>query len=189
MSALPQKSFIFVRHGQTDWNAKGLFQGHTDVPLNATGEEQAKAAARILAGQQFDRVVSSPLQRASATARAIAEASGKPLVIDEGLIECDFGSLEGESYASVAARCDSPRDLIDHLAPDGEPWAEVLERAETVVGRWLAAHGTETVVFVAHDALLQALSERLVGEWFASGHAVPYRFAPSPSGWTRLVVS
>lgn len=189
MSALPAKSFIFVRHGQTDWNARGLFQGHTDVPLNAKGLAQADAAARILSHHAFDRIVSSPLQRASVTADAIAAATGKTLIVEPDLIECNFGSLEGQSYAEVVARAPTKRGLIDQLADDGESWPAVLERAEAIVSRWLQRHADETIVFVAHDALLQALSELLVGDWFESDHAVPYRFAPGPEGWTMTALS
>jgi probable phosphoglycerate mutase len=179
----PTRAFLFVRHGQTDWNAAGRFQGHTDVPLNDAGRRQAEAVAEMLKRVPFARIVSSPLIRARDTAEAIAGATGRPLHIEDELIECNFGSLEGACYAEVMTDSKHPKDLIGLLAPDGEQWAEVLVRARLVVGRWLDAYPAETLLFVAHDALLQALSEVLCGEWFRSRHAVPYWFEPGRGIW------
>lgn len=184
MSApLPARAFLFVRHGQTDWNAAGRFQGHTDVPLNEVGRRQAEAVADMLKAVPFARIVSSPLIRARHTAEAIAGVTGKPLHIEDALIECNFGSLEGACYAEVMTDSKHPKDLIGLLARDGEQWSEVLVRARLVVGRWMDAYPAETLLFVAHDALLQALSEVLCGEWFRSRHAVPYWFEPGREMW------
>ncbi|HEX2923305.1 MAG TPA: histidine phosphatase family protein, partial [Chloroflexota bacterium] len=67
---------LLVRHGQTDWNLDGRYQGRVDVPLNGAGLEQAALLARDLAGRQIDLLISSPLRRAMDTAGAIAEARG-----------------------------------------------------------------------------------------------------------------
>ena len=75
MAAVPRVRpvpFWFLRHGETDWNAQGLSQGHTDIPLNAVGLAQAERAARTLEGLGIASVVSSPLSRA--VARAISAA-------------------------------------------------------------------------------------------------------------------
>lgn len=181
--SFPTRAFLFVRHGQTDWNVAGRFQGHTDVPLNDAGRQQAAFVAEVMKAVPFSRIISSPLIRARDTAEAIAEATGRPLHIEGELIECNFGSLEGECYADVMSGSNAPEDLIGLLAPDGEQWAEVLVRARLVVGRWLEAYPAETLLFVAHDALLQALSEVLCGEWFRSRHAVPYWFEPVRETW------
>jgi len=74
------QTIFFVRHGQTDWNAEGRFQGHSDIPLNATGLSQAHHAARMLAACPIDRVVASPLVRAARTAEIVNERLGKPIV-------------------------------------------------------------------------------------------------------------
>ena len=65
MELLP---FIFIRHGETDWNRAGLFQGRSDIPLNETGKEQAREAARRLANLSVSKVMVSPLKRAMETA-------------------------------------------------------------------------------------------------------------------------
>ena len=98
-SATPSRSFLCLRHGVTDWNRQGRFQGRTDIPLNDEGVSQAHAAALRLQTIRFDHVVASPLARALKTAEIIAAAANKPLAVDDGIIECNFGSLEGLSIA------------------------------------------------------------------------------------------
>ena len=73
---LPLIGFWFLRHGETDWNARGLSQGAVDVPLNANGEMQAVRAAELLADAGIASIVSSPLARARRTAETIAAALG-----------------------------------------------------------------------------------------------------------------
>lgn len=96
---------IFVRHGQTDWNTVGRMQGREDIPLNEKGLEQARLTASGIkracnnTGITFDRVVSSPLARASVTGKMIASAIGcDNFYCDDRVIERDFGSLSGKLY-------------------------------------------------------------------------------------------
>ena len=82
-----------VRHGQTDWNLKGIYQGRIDVPLNKTGIEQAKETKQEIAGITFDKVFSSPLKRAYETALIICD---NPIIKDERIAERSNGELEGK---------------------------------------------------------------------------------------------
>lgn len=75
----PARSFCGLRHGATDWNRQGLFQGRTDNPLNADGLAQAHEAADMLRGIGIGRIVASPLVRAARTAEIIADAISVPL--------------------------------------------------------------------------------------------------------------
>jgi probable phosphoglycerate mutase len=85
-----------ARHGETDWNAVGRWQGHTDVPLNATGEAQARALGELLRGAGLSAVVSSDLARAQETARIVARLLDIPVAyVDAGLRERSFGPFEG----------------------------------------------------------------------------------------------
>jgi alpha-ribazole phosphatase len=93
----------FVRHGQTDLNRSGRLQGRIDAPLSALGAEQAAAVARGYASEPVTRVLSSPLQRASTTAAAIAREHGLTVETDERLIELDYGDWDGLALAAVAA--------------------------------------------------------------------------------------
>lgn len=92
---IPLIPFYFIRHGQTDWNAKEMWQGWTDIPLNETGHAQAHSAVSILSGKGITRIVSSPLIRAHKTAEIINEHFRVPLQLIEGLKECSLGILEG----------------------------------------------------------------------------------------------
>lgn len=145
--------FWFLRHGETDWNAQGLSQGHTDIPLNRVGIAQAERAARTLA--QLDlgiaTIVSSPLVRARVTADHAAAALGLPVLIDDDLKEVAFGEQEGQPMG------DWYDDWIaGRYTPAGaESFAALLARAVAAVNRATARPGP--VLIVAHGALFRAL--------------------------------
>lgn len=89
-------TIAFIRHGETDWNAQFRIQGRTDIPLNPTGIEQAQRVAEWLRAEQWHRVCTSPLSRASKTAEIIAESLAlAELEVREELIERFFGAAEG----------------------------------------------------------------------------------------------
>jgi len=183
--ATPSRSFLCLRHGVTDWNAQGRFQGRTDIPLNDEGIAQAQAAANRLRELSFDHVVASPLVRALKTAEIIAAATGKPLDVDDGIIECDFGSLEGTSIAETmkAHGLRTVEDLVAILPPDGEPWPSISARALDCVSRWLDRHPQAMVLFVCHDAVMQAMAEALCGRWIDNRHGTPFRFERTADVW------
>ena len=95
-AALAPVPFWYLRHGETDWNARNLSQGNVDIPLNANGIAQAHAAAAVLRGRGIAAIVSSPLARARATAEIAAAALGLPVTIEDGLREVAFGVQEGQ---------------------------------------------------------------------------------------------
>jgi broad specificity phosphatase PhoE len=182
---LPPRLFYFLRHGQTDWNAQGRIQGHTDMPLNATGLTQARAAAERLVGKGIDRIVSSPLARAHKTAAMVAERLRLPVQVDEELMERTFGAFEGRIIEEVKRQHGiSPEQPISTILPaDAEQWPQTLGRARSVVAKWLSAQPVEILLFVSHDGLFRALHEQLVGTRPGATHAAPYRFAPAAEGW------
>ena len=89
-----------LRHGQTDWNIDLRLQGSTDIPLNETGREQARAAAAHLNREDWDVIIASPLSRAKDTADIVAQELGMNVVIVPELIERSFGVAEGLDHAS-----------------------------------------------------------------------------------------
>jgi len=185
-STAPSRSFLCVRHGVTDWNRQGRFQGLTDVPLNDEGIAQAQAAARRLRDIRLDCVVSSPLIRAVKTAEIIATMSGKPVAVDAGLIECDFGSFEGRSISEVMDEhgITAMEALATILPEDGEPWPSVSGRSLGCVGQWLDRHPQANILFVCHDAVMQSMSDALCKKWFNNRHGTPFRFARTGEMWT-----
>lgn len=181
----PSRSFLCLRHGVTDWNRQGRFQGRTDIALNDEGISQANAAARRLQSVLFDHIVSSPLIRAVKTADIVAAASRKPVLVDADLIECDFGSLEGRSIRETMQQhgITAMEELATILPPDGESWAQVSKRSLLCVGRWLDRHPQADILFVCHDAVMQSMSEALCRCWFDNRHGVPFRFNRTADGW------
>jgi broad specificity phosphatase PhoE len=181
----PSRVFFSLRHGATDWNREGRFQGRTDNPINDEGIVQAFAAARRVQRLRIDRIVSSPLLRARKTAEIIAAASATPLAIDDDLVEFDYGSLEGQVIADTmrAHNLKTAEDLNSIMPQDSEPWPLITERVLRCVGKWLDASPEATILFVCHFVVMQALSTALCGNWFHNRHGTPFRFAPTETGW------
>ena len=182
----PSRSFLCVRHGTTDWNRLGRFQGLTDIPLNDEGISQARAAARRLQAATFDHVVSSPLLRAVKTAEIIAEACSKPVSIDPDLIECNFGAFEGRPISEVMdehgiAAVEALATILPH---DAEPWHSVSARSLACVGKWLDHYPQVNILFVSHDAVMQSMSSALCKRWFNNRHGTPVRFLGDGNLWT-----
>jgi broad specificity phosphatase PhoE len=88
-------TLLLVRHGETDWNAHGRLQGHTDRPLSDYGRRQARQLAGDLEDEGLGAIYSSDLARARETAGIVGERLGLPVVLDPDLREKDWGTWEG----------------------------------------------------------------------------------------------
>ena len=186
MSALtPSRSFCGLRHGATDWNRQGLFQGRTDNPLNADGLAQAHEAADMLRGIGISRIVASPLVRAARTAEIIADAISVPLSIDDGIIEFDFGSFEGLPVRDLMIKhgVNSATGLVSILPADGENWDAMTERSLACVSAWLDRHPDDDFLFVCHDAVMQGIAKSLCGSYFKNSHGTPFRYLREGGQW------
>ena len=148
---LTETPFWFLRHGETDWNARGLSQGNVEVPLNATGIAQAHAATELLVGRGIRSIVVSPLSRARDTADIVAAALGLPVETEPELREVAFGVQEGQP---MAAWFD---DWVEGtLTPEGaESFLALRARAMAAVNRALTR--TPPVLIVAHGGVFRAL--------------------------------
>jgi len=145
--------FFLIRHGETDWNRERRIMGRLPVPLNATGREQARAAAAQLSGLGIEAIWTSPLARARSTAEIVAERIGITSVRDDAeLTEMDFGSWEGRPYAEVIRDPLFPalqRDVSTAL-PGGESLPQVRERMFRAMTRIAAASDGARVAIVSH---------------------------------------
>lgn len=147
-----------VRHGQTDWNADGLLQGSSDIPLNEVGREQARDVIFTLRSRPWDAVVSSPLVRARETAAIIADGLGITLgAAHDGLAERDYGPLEGTPSA----------DAIDRWPTRDYPGAETLDAVATRGSAALATVAADfpdsAVLAVCHGTIIRYTLARLAG--------------------------
>lgn len=150
-----------VRHGETNWNRLGYFQGQTDIPLSAKGIEQAEAAGKALASLAIDRVWSSDLSRARQTAERIACHHGLAVEEEPLITEIDHGEWEGQNASQIEENWpgmlkrwhDEPHNVT---MPGGEDLEQVKERAVRGFAS-ITDKGGENVVLVSHDALLKVL--------------------------------
>jgi uncharacterized phosphatase len=148
----------FIRHGQTDWNRDGLLQGSSDIPLNDTGRAQARDAFMTLRSRPWDAVVSSPLKRARETAYIIAQGLEIPLgPAYPGLVERDYGSLEGTSAAAAIER------WPDREYPGAESLDEVAARGEAALAAIVNDMPDGAVLVVCHGTIIRYTVARLAG--------------------------
>ncbi len=153
---------IAIRHGETAWNVDTRIQGQLDVPLNDTGRWQAARLSRALADEGIVAVYSSDLGRAYETARAVAEASGQPVLPDAGLRERHFGEFEGHTWKEIEERWPAQserwrkRDL-DFAPAGGETLRQFYARVIEVVTRLARAHPGQAIALVAHGGVMDCL--------------------------------
>lgn len=157
---------VLIRHGQSTANASGIWQGQLDFPLSDEGQEQARLAGQALAGERIDGLYTSPLSRASETARIIARETGFPgrVLPVEGLKERSGGILEGTTREERETR---KSGLIEKWLslPEDEGWAlvgaetdeEVLARFEDALSEIRARHAAgDRILIVSHGGAMRA---------------------------------
>ena len=163
---------ILARHGETDWNSGRRVQGHTDIPLNAAGVDQARALAEQLVGEPLTAVFSSDLSRALDTARAVADVHGLEVSVDPRLREKNFGTWEGLTDVEIAERFPEARR---GQWGDGESTEEVAERVLGVLQRIRDLHPEGPVLVVSHGGPLRAALAALAIEHGPIGNCAVFR--------------
>jgi broad specificity phosphatase PhoE len=160
---------LLIRHGETDDNAGRLALGRRDVPLNERGRTQAQNLAGALAERfEIAAIYSSPLQRALATARPLADELRLDIAIEPALIEMDIGELESLPFDVVRARYPDfmkrwlSDELADAIMPGGESLRQVQERAWPAVEAILERHRDELVAIVSHNFVILTLLCRVL---------------------------
>ncbi len=142
-----ERVFFYVfRHGETDWNAERRFQGHTDIPLNDKGREQARQLKNLIAPLRLEVILSSDLGRAHETARIASHGSQVPIVTTKNLREAFLGEPEGRLRDEIIAHYGpdqwqkwlsiKPEDM-DFSFPSGESKTAQLKRILEFVGPYL----------------------------------------------------
>ena len=180
---------ILCRHGETDWNRLGRYQGRTDIPLNERGREQARELARSLADEPIVAVYSSTLARAYDTACEVALLRGLDVKRDPRLDEINQGLWEGlrrdeivVNHGELHARwLEYPLDL---RLPQGETLEEVRERVRSALDDILLLHPNGTVCLVAHSVSMAVVKHELRGIPLADA----LQTLPKNASWERITV-
>ncbi len=175
---IPETPFWFLRHGETDYNARGLSQGAIDIPLNDHGRAQAKAAALTLAGRGIVSIVCSPMLRTRETAAIVNEELGLPIRYEPAIREVIFGGMEGKPLSPWF------QDWMDGVfTPDGaESFAELVVRVGNALPGILALPGP--VLIVAHGGVFRAVRDLMgVSREGLTRNGMPLYCNPGPEGW------
>ena len=154
-------TILLARHGETDWNREGRFQGWADPPLNSTGRAQSVDLSVALMAEELAAVYSSPLGRALETAEALAASRGLEPVTVDALREVDVGSWSGLTRSEIETRF--PEQYARWLDygqgwEDGETYEEMAERVITALLQLAAAHDGERILAVTHGGPIRAVS-------------------------------
>jgi broad specificity phosphatase PhoE len=163
------RRIIFWRHGRTEWNRSGLFQGQEDIDLDATGREQAARAAKVLETRGPTTIISSDLRRAADTAAALGTLTGLGISYDERLRETHAGEWQGLSFAQIDEQF--PEGNAAWRGGDPEVRAGGAENRLDVGRRMLAAvteavertAAGDTLVVVSHGGSIRAALAALMG--------------------------
>ncbi|MGI9534750.1 MAG: histidine phosphatase family protein [Thermodesulfobacteriota bacterium] len=160
---------ILVRHGETDWNKLGKCQGISDIPLNSTGEKQARDIANSLKDENISAIYSSDLQRAYDTAKSISEHHSIEVQIDERFREMDQGDFEGlefkyirENYSDVLKKWREEPEIL--RIPGGESLMELQERAWLAFNNLNYKYKGKNVLVVTHNLTIITLLCKFTGK-------------------------
>lgn len=152
---------LLARHGQTDWNLAGRFQGHGDIPLNELGLKQAKAMKLRLENETIDFIYSSDLCRAVETARIISEETIQ-VQTDSRLREVNFGDWEGLTYTEIQKKYPAElaaweKDVFHNAPPGGETLEQLAGRAKVILTKLSTHQENRTILLVTHGGMIKVL--------------------------------
>lgn len=150
-------TILLMRHGETAWNRERRIMGDLDIPLSGEGRRQCEEAALLVEGFGVNRIVASPLARATETAGIVAHRLGVAVATDTNLVEIRFGEWQGKTYEEVAG---DPRyagfatDPVANPTPGGETVACVQKRGLEGLA---SVRAGECVLFVTHGDIIRAI--------------------------------
>lgn len=173
---------VFVaRHGETEFNRKGMLQGRgIDAPLNKTGRLQAQRLADYLTNYEATSIISSTLTRAWQTASFYEEKTDLNVQKNKGLDEMDFGDFEGVSMKEITRELNDLQNGwksgdVSMRIPGGESPQEVFERADTAARSYINGAGAQTVVLFVHGRLIRVLLSKWLGYGLKNMHKVEHK--------------
>ncbi len=160
---------IIIRHGESQWNQIGRYQGQQDAPLSDLGQRQAAALAERLKNEPLDAIFASPLQRANLTAQAVAKHHPDvPFITDAALLEISHGDWEGlMTHEVVEQYGDGLREWRQHPTraqmPNGESFSNILKRVLDFRERLMHEYTDKNVLVSTHDVVVKILVADALG--------------------------
>jgi broad specificity phosphatase PhoE len=161
--------FLLIRHGETDWNLEGRWQGQADVPLNQHGRQQAVTIAHVLCCTRIDAVYSSDLQRAWQTALELAQVKKAPLQPDPRLREIHQGEWQGLRIDEIRLRYKHEflrrnDNALQVAPPGGETALQVRDRALDALNDILMEYPNGAIAVVTHGFVIAVLRAHYAGK-------------------------
>ena len=161
-------TLLIARHGETEWNAVGRIQGHTDIGLSSIGAAQARSLGERLSGLSIDAAYSSDLKRTSETAKLALRERGTVLIETPLLREYHKGEFEGMTLSEIKSQFpdEYPKYLeknLDYAPKGGESTRAVSARMAQIIGEIKSKHLDQTVLIVSHGGVLRAAMVSLLG--------------------------
>ena len=157
-----------VRHGETDWNSLGKYQGWEDIPLNKNGIEQVQKAAACLKKSKWDEIITSPLVRAKMSAEIISKEIGLREISEEAdFIERDLGKLSGMTKKEVE------KNFPDGNIEGIEPLEKLQDRTLKALYKWIKKFNERNIIIVTHGAAINSILTVLSENKIEMGKAIP----------------
>lgn len=154
-------TIYLIRHGTTDWNEAGRYQGSSDIPLNKKGLTEAREVGKKLSEVPFNAIYSSPLIRAKQTAEEIAKHHSLPVLLVEDMRERSFGSIEGLTSGEIESHPKfngtKKREWYLMGGIDGESFDAMMNRTGTALSEIVKKHINETIGIAAHGGVIKSL--------------------------------
>lgn len=159
-----------MRHGETQWNVEGIWQGIAPVPLNERGRQQAEAASTTLKNAGITRIVSSDLLRTRQTAQIVSEALGLPFEIDQRWREVDLGRWQGLTNPQIRAwdpeafKTFEAAPYIERGFPEGENQRQHIARTADALADAATRYAGEHILVVTHGGSIRCAVYHITGE-------------------------
>jgi len=158
---------MLIRHGETYWNRERKFQGIGNSFLTELGIRQAEAAASALAGEHFDAVYASPLERSRKTAEIIAGSPDSRIIFDEQLVEWKLGVFEGLTLEDIEERYPEEYQHFrsrepDYIIPGGESSRQRYDRTVECLERIAGNHPGGRILVITHRGILDSVIRRIM---------------------------
>lgn len=157
--AQPSGEIFLVRHGQTEWSVSGRHTGLTDLPLTDDGRKEAGRIGQVLSRFDFDRVFSSPLERARRTCELAG--FGERMEVEPDLVEWNYGEYEGLKREEIAQRAGPDWGVFTHGCAGGESPSQIAARIDRLIAKLRRLDGR--LLLFAHGHVLRVLGTRWMG--------------------------